>query len=329
MKIKSPHLSLLSMLAVAAMSAWPASSARACTWFEFLNDQQHCFIGRTMEWPNDLHGEIARVPRGHDFGAFRAKYGFVGMSHGGLFSDGMNEHGLAASGLWLDESKYPAKAGSALPITQLLPLVLGNAKTVDDAISLLKARTFYTFATPLTSGLDVTLHFAITDPSGRSVVVEFLKGQMEIFENKVGAMTNDPNFRKQLKIWSKYKPAKFNEDTFESFNYSPEGRFCRMAAINATQTKVPTDEAAVNRAWSMVNTVDIPQGILYWRWVSDHPQFTSYSVVGDLANRTYYFRTYNNYDIRKIDLRTIDFANVKYTSDSLFTPGRYREFQFK
>jgi choloylglycine hydrolase len=330
MKIKLPHLPSLSLLAgVATMSLVLLSSARACTWFEFRNDKGHPFIGRTMEWPNDLHGEVARVPRGHDFGAFRTKYGFVGMSHGGLFSDGMNEHGLAASGLWLDESKYPAKAAGALPITQLLPLVLGSAKTVDEAIALLKAQAFYTFGSAITSGLDVTLHFAITDPTGRSVVVEFLKGKMEIFENKVGAMTNDPNFPRQLELWSKYNPSKFNEDTFESFDYSPEGRFCRMAAFNVTQSKVPDDEAAVNRAWSMVNTVDIPQGILYWRWVSDHPQFTSYSIVGDLRNRTYYFRTYTNYDIRKIDLRTIDFATAKYTSDSLFTPGRYREFEFK
>lgn len=303
--------------------------APACTWFRFFNDQKHCFIGRTMEWPNDLHGEIALVPRNHGFGGFRAKYGFVGISHSGLFSDGMNEEGLTVSALWLSESKYPGKSPEALPITDLLPLVLGNARTVDEALALIKERVFYTSAAALTSGLDITIHHAITDPTGRSVVVEFLDGKLQVFENTIGVLTNDPNYTEQLAIWSKYDPAKFNEDTFESFNYSPEGRFCRMAAFNATQAKVPDDLSAVNRAWSMINSVDLPQGILYWRWVSDHPQFTSYAVVGDLANRLYYFRTYVNYDIRKIDLSKINFETAKFASVSLFTPADYQEFQFK
>ena len=142
-------------------------------------------------------------------------------------------------------------------------------------------------------------------------------------------MTNDPPFEKHLAIWSKYDPSKFSEETFEGFDYSPEGRFCRMAAINATQAKVPTDESAVNRAWSMINTVDIPQGILYWRWVNDHPQFTSYSVVADVKNRVYYLRTYDNYDVRKIDLDEIDFSTAKAKSVSIFGAAKYRDFKFE
>ena len=315
------------LLAVAVLAAHPAS--RACTWFEFANDRKHAFIGRTMEWPGDLDAVMTRVPRDHDFGTFKTEHGFVGISHKGIFSDGMNEHGLAVSGLWLGESKYPEKTAESRPITDLVPLVLGSARTVDQAIAVIKEKPFYGVTSDLAPGLEITLHYAITDPSGRSVVVEFLNGETKVHENKVGAMTNDPNYTDQLKAWSKYDPAKFDEGTFQGFDYSPEGRFCRMAAINATQAKVPDDMAAVNRAWSMVNTVDIPQGILYWRWVNDSPQFTSYSVVGDLQNRVYYFRTWNNYDIRKIDLAGIDFAKTTFTSDTLFTPPDYREFKFQ
>jgi choloylglycine hydrolase len=303
--------------------------SRACTWFEFENDEKDAFIGRTMEWPGDLAAMMTRVPRDHDFGSFKAEHGFVGISHKGIFSDGMNEHGLAVSGLWLGESKYPEKTPESRPITDLLPLVLGNAKTVDEAVALIKEKPFYGVTSDLAPGLEITLHYAISDPSGRSVVVEFLNGETNVYENKVGAMTNDPNFTEQLKVWSKYDPAKFDEGTFQGFDYSPEGRFCRMAAINATQAKVPDDMAAVNRAWSMVNTVDIPQGILYWRWVNESPQFTSYSVVGDLQNRIYYFRTWNNYDIRKIALADIDFSKTEFTSDTIYAPADYQPFRFQ
>ena len=142
------------------------------------------------------------------------------------------------------------------------------------------------------------------------------------------AMTNDPKFEDQLANWSKYESKKFNEENFEAFDFSPMGKFCRMAAMNATQAKVPTDATAVNRAWSMLNTVDLPQGVLYWRHISDHPQFTSYAVVADLHNRVYYFRTYDNYDIRKIDLRKIDFATAPFKSATIFGNADYREFKF-
>ena len=328
------HLfSLVALMAVCAvLAAGTINQASACTWFDFCNDQGNYFVGRTMEWPGDLQGQITIVPRDYVLGSFRTKYGFVGISHGDLlFSDGLNEHGLACSGLWLDVSKYSAKKEGAYHVSELLTYVLGNTKTVDEAVAFIKTNAFYTSAdfAALAPGITLSLHFAITDPSGRSVVVEFIGGKTQIHENKVGAMTNDPRYEEQLKNWSnKYSVKTFNEDTFEAFDFSSEGKFCRMAAINATQAKVPTDIAAVNRAWSMINTVDLPQGVLYWRWVNENPQFTSYAVVADLKNRIYYFRTYDNYDIRKIDLGKIDFVTAKYQTASLFGAVNYKEFQF-
>lgn len=307
------------------------SNAKGCTWFEFKNDLGHCFIGRSMEWPTDLKGEMTLVPRGYKLGSFQTQYGFVGISHGGLlFSDGLNEHGVACSGLWLDESKYSEKKPGAYHVSELISYVLGNTRSVDEALTFIKANTFYTSAEfgSLAEGITLLLHFSITDASGRSVVVEFIEGKPVIHENKVGAMTNDPRFELQMENWSKYANKTFNEENFEAFDFSPKGKFCRMAALNVTQAKVLTDATAVNRAWSMLNTVDLPQGVLFWRHVSDHPQFTSYAVVADLKNRVYYFRTYDNYDIRKIDLGKIDFAIVKFKSATLFGTADYKEFKF-
>jgi choloylglycine hydrolase len=328
MKMKLKSVSIKLAMIFAGLAAGAFNQASACTWFDFRNDQGNWFIGRTMEWPGDLQGQITIVPRNYTLGSFKTKYGFVGISHNGGFSDGLNECGLALSGLWLAESKYPEKKEGARPITEMI-YVLGNTKTVDEAVAFIKTNVFYSSAVPALPGLIPSLHFAITDASGRSVVVEFIDGKAQIHENKVGAMTNDPRYEEQLKNWAdNYAGKTFDEGTFEAFDYSPKGRFCRMAAMNATQAKVPTDMAAVNRAWSMIDTVDIPQGILYWKWASENPQFTSYAVVDDLKNRIYYFRTYDNYDIRKIDLNKIDFATAKYQSASLFGGANYKEFQF-
>jgi choloylglycine hydrolase len=318
-------------LTCASLIACALSHVSACTWFEFQNDLKHTFIGRSMEWPGDLQGEMTIVPRNHGMGEakkFKTRHGFVGISHAGMFSDGLNEHGLACSALWLAESKYQDKTPEGLHVGDVVGYVLGNMKTVDEAVTFFKETPLYSEKVAIMNDILPTFHFAVTDPNGRSVVVEVIDGKTQIHENKVGVMTNDPPYDEQLKIWSKYEVRQLNEESFEAFDYSPEGRFCRMAAINATQAKVPTDAAAVNRAWSMLNTVDIPKGILYWRWVNDDPQFTSYAVVGDLNNRVYYFRTYDNYDIRKVDLAKIDFSKVPFRSASIFGGADYKEFQF-
>ncbi|MBU0713840.1 MAG: linear amide C-N hydrolase [Verrucomicrobia bacterium] len=327
MKAKSIRLRTISLVCTVLLYLSSSSPAFPCTWFRFFSDTKNPFIGRTMEWPGDLQAEIALFPRGHSFGTYTTKYGFVGIHHLGSLSDGLNEHGLAVSGLWLSESKYADKSKAQYHIKELVSFLLGNAKTVDEALKIVEANQFYT--SKMDGKIEITLHFAITDASGRSVVVEFIDGKTKVYENEVGVMTNEPAFDKHLQMWSAYNPRNFNENTFEGFDYSPEGRFARMAAFNATQTKVVTDEAAINRAWSMLNTVDIPQGILYWRWVSDNPQFTSYAVVVDIKNRAYYFRTYDNYDIRKVDLSKIDFSSVKYSSATLFGYVNYQEFKFK
>ena len=313
----------------AAVAALIPASAEACTWFRFVNDERHAFVGRTMEWPGNLQAAMTRVPRAHNFGTFRSTYGFVGISHLGLFSDGMNEHGLAASALWLGLSKFSPRTNTSIPITDLLPMVLGQTRTVDEAVALIRSKRFYGVKPSIAPDIEFTAHYSITDPTGRSVVVEFLNGKTVITENKVGALTNDPDYQQQLKAWSTFDLTKIDEGSFLAFDYSPEGRFSRMAAINATQPKVPDSLTAVNRAWSIVDTVDIPQGTLYWRWVSDQPQFTSYSVVGDLDQRVYYFRTYNNYNIRKVSLSAIDFATTAYSVDTIFTPPNYQEFRFR
>ncbi|AJI72868.1 choloylglycine hydrolase family protein [Francisella tularensis subsp. novicida GA99-3548] len=301
-----------------------------CTWFSFENDKGHYFIGRTMEWPGDLNTKITLVPRGYKFGNFTTHYGFVGMSHNGNFSDGMNEYGLAVSALWLSSSKYPDKKDADYNITMLLPYVLGNTTTVAQAVEFIKKHKFYTSVLPeISDKVEITVHFAISDAQGNSVVVEFINGKTKIYDNKIKVLTNDPAYDEQLKLLKKYQEDKFKEDKFIAFDYSSEGRFAKMAAFNITKANTPDDLTAVNHAWSIINTVDIPQGSLYWRWVSSKPQFTSYSVVGDLSNRVYYFRTWDNYDIRKVDLSKIDFAKAKYQADTIFGQADYQEFKFK
>ena len=188
-------LHTLTIVGASAVSTlFAAVPATACTWFGFINDEDKPFIGRTMEWPGDLGAQIAQVPRGHTIGDVTTQYGFVGMYHGSLFSDGINEHGVAISALWLENSTYSPAGDGTLKNIDLIHHTLGNTKTVDEALAYIQSNVFYAYAPEILGNLPLTIHFAITDETGRSVVVEFGEDGVSIYENEVGVMTNDPTY---------------------------------------------------------------------------------------------------------------------------------------
>ncbi|MEM7024292.1 MAG: linear amide C-N hydrolase [Pseudomonadota bacterium] len=180
MRLRLPRMDKLSLMLFAAIWSF-APAAVACTWFGFTNDKGNYFVGRTMEWPGDLGAEIALVPRNQDFGSFQTRHGFVGLYHQGLFSDGMNEHGMAVSALWLDISSYSPEGDGARAISEVVGYILGNTKTLDEAIAYIEGNTFYTYAPEVLGDLELKLHFAITGPSGKSIALEFVDGETKIY----------------------------------------------------------------------------------------------------------------------------------------------------
>ena len=300
-----------------------------CSFLTFVNDLGHRFTARAMEWPGEIDGRISCVPRGHSLPNYTTRYGFVGLQRDVFFDDGINEHGLQAGYNELDGSVYPQKTGTSYHIIDSVGVLLGNCRSVEEALAFIRGTGFHTEPIELL-GPDYipVLHVALSDRTGRSVVVEWLEDGIKVYENHVGVMTNDPPYEEQLALFAQYNPGKFNEENFQAFDRSCSGRFLHLASLNARQPSVPTDLQAVNRAWAMLNSVDIVPGMLYWRDISDDPQISSVSTVTDLENMSYYFRTYDNYDIRKIDLKQIDFAALTYKTESLFGRANYKEFEF-
>ncbi|MDA0106864.1 linear amide C-N hydrolase [Vibrio mediterranei] len=321
--------SILTLLLTATTSGVIVGTADACTYATFeANDKS--FVARTMELPFEAHEMLTVVPRGHEFAEFTAKYGFVGMQHGqeDMVSSGINEHGVSVEALALGAADYlPAGKGDISQIA-LGAYILGNARSTDEAVTILHNLKVHLGKMAGVGAIGV--HLAINDGE-RKVVVEHTQGDgiAEIYENDLGVMTNDPVYPVQVELAQMmldgkgYDDAKvqFAEETFKGFDRSPTGRFQQMVALNATQdsTRIVTDFDAVNRAWSMINSVDVVQGTLYWRHFDpENPQMTGYSNVTDINNKDYYFRTYDNQQIRKVDIDTIDFANTTYKQFDIF-----------
>ena len=183
-----------------------------------------------------------------------------------------------------------------------------------------------------------TVHWRITEESGRQVVLEIVNKQPTFHENSLGVLTNSPTFDWHLTNLNNYvnltsgpvQDRKIGDLTLKSFgggsglhgipgDMTPPSRFVRAAIFQATAPKMPTAEKTVEQAFHILNNFDIPTGIQFAEGqpVPDIPSATQWTVVTDIANRRIYYRTMYNSNIRCIDLKAIDFLRVEKQSAPL------------
>ncbi|MGI9427548.1 MAG: linear amide C-N hydrolase [Bythopirellula sp.] len=322
-------------IALTLANALPAS---ACSFFFFRSTNGEIFTGRTQEYPGLMNGIMAIVPRDHDFGKYQTKFGFIGLDHpgkpydGSQFYDGMNEYGLQVSVLGHGDAKPLPLGEGEIGMLDVCGFLLGNASSTDEAVELLKNTTVGLDVIKSVPHVESGFHYAISDKT-KSVVIEYITGDGKptVYENKFGVMTNDPDYPEHVKLTEDLLvDFEIPETDFLPFDLSTTGRFQKLAALNSTQEDrlVETNELCVMRAWSMINSVDIPMGSLYWRWAEkDMPQMTSYALVGDLANRVLYLRTFDNLDVRKVEIDEIDWDGVAFKHIEIFGTPNYRSIQ--
>ena len=89
-------------------------------------------------------------------------------------------------------------------------------------------------------------------------------------------------------------------------------RFVRAALfVLNTPTAVSTDVQR-SRAWHIMNNFDIPYGSIYLEASSGYGgganayEFTEWTVVADLKNRTYHIRSFENPQIMTLDFKKFD-----------------------
>ncbi len=98
-------------------------------------------------------------------------------------TDGMNEHGVAISLLSAGRAVSPSVEGAiTLSPYDVIRVVLENAKTVDEAVDLLHNYNIYLGSSPFNTH---PIHYMIADASGKSVVVEFIKGELVTLESPI------------------------------------------------------------------------------------------------------------------------------------------------
>lgn len=138
-------------------------------------------------------------------------YGFVAIAASGnawqslpSFIDGMNSEGLSVGALWLAPgTEYPPIGTQKNQVSYLdFPAwILGKFALVSDLQNALSTITVVGPPPPTNtqkSPLYIPLHYIVTDSTGQSAVIEFIGGEIQVYNCTNGVMTNWPTYDWQV-----------------------------------------------------------------------------------------------------------------------------------
>lgn len=323
------------------------TSTFACTDFRLKAQDGTVVITRSMEFAADLHSSLISMPRAHTFTnttpdgkpglTWKNTYGYIFLDglNSGLTLDGMNEAGLAIEALYLPgETQYqtiPAgKNDRGLAYLNFGSWVLGNFKSIAEVKQALPTIYVYAQTIPQAGTMIFPLHFNITDATGASIVVEFVNGAMNVYDNQVGVLTNSPAYPWQVTNLRNYvsltpvtpNPVIANGITFAATgqgagmlglpgDISPPSRFAKVAVMLRTVFTPKTSFDAINVAQHIINNVDIPLGFVRESQNINTAtnELTQWVVFKDLTHHQFYYRTYGDLSLHLVDLNKVNFAD--------------------
>jgi choloylglycine hydrolase len=315
------------------------SAVLACTDFQVRARDESVIIGRSMEFAIDLKSEIALFPRGithtsvNEKGvkgiSWTSRYAFLGVDAFGeqeAILDGMNEAGLSIEFLWFPGSKYQeAVPGRFIAVTDLAPWILGSFSTVDEVKEeIAKVNVVGIYVPQLRQAPG--MHAAVHDARGNNIVIEFIDGKTMIYDNPLGVMTNRPTFDWHLTNLRNYFSLKPEDITSRRLgrikldstgagngwlglpgDWMPPSRFVKAAYLVHSAAPVRNAKEALNFAQHVMNTVDIPFGL-----VKEHLAgrtiygYTQWVIFKDLTNRVLYYNSYQDPALKKIEMKKLN-----------------------
>lgn len=350
---------LLSTLILALLFSSPAP---ACTGIYFGNQDGSFTQARTLEFgTQEIWCDLMFVPRNLDCQGntptkapgmkWKTQYAYVGFFPFAMnvALDGMNEKGLSCGGFFLPGfAKYETIGVKDYPRTitclELTSWILSTcASTAEVREKLPKIRVGDGILPAW--GTVPPLHFLVGDNTGDSLIIEYVEGKLNLYDNKLGVITNSPAYPWHMQHLTTYlglqpenlSPRKVNGVELAPCSqgsgavglpgdFTSPSRFVR--AFFMLQNAYPAKDATsgIDRAFHILNQFDIPCGAIraetQGKVISDSTQWTSAS---DLKNLRYYFHTEQDRQVRVVDLNRLDLKAGKIKMIKVDQPGQPKE----
>ena len=305
-----------------------------CTGIRFNGSDGEMYFGRNLDWSVGYGEKVVLTPRGYKYntaflGENTANPAVIGMGiiveNTPLYFDCANENGLAIAGLnFPGYAKYadaPVDGKTNVAAYEFPLWVARNFSTVEEAKKALKDVAIV--AKPINEQFPVSeLHWIIGDAK-ESIVVEYTDKGMEIFENHVDILTNQPgyawhqeNLRNYMNLFPQMpKEVKWNKAVMKPFGtgsllrglpggfYSTD-RFIRVAYFN-THYPMQSDEATnVSRLFHTLTGVAMIDGGA--AMADGQYEKTIYTGGYSTRTKTYYYNTYEDPAIVAVPMSDFD-----------------------
>lgn len=294
-----------------------------CTAISYSADTH--YFGRNLDLDRDYGQQVTIVPRNFPL-CGRARHeaiiGMATLSHGyPLFFEGTNESGLSVAALNFPGNAVYHKAVEGkenIASYDFISYVLTRCQSCEDAKALLYRAVVCDRA--FSEDLPVTpLHWLIADKA-QSLVAESTADGLQLYDNPIGALTNNPPFpfhRDQFALHMALSRDEAENRIAPSLplmpislglgamglpgDYSSPSRFLRAAYVLWNSPKQPQD--GVGQFFRILDAAAVPEGAVQ---AQGGFQRTLYSCCCDTQNGIYYFTTAHNRQIRAVNMRSAD-----------------------
>jgi choloylglycine hydrolase len=332
---------ILATAAVTLMAATPV--AQACTGLALMGKDGSYVSGRTAEFGMDLNLNALFVPRGYAFEgtrpdgskgmAYTSKYAFMGTNtyEAPAVVDGLNEKGLAVGLFYFPGfAKYAEPTAQnqniSLSPTEFNHWLLSQFATVDEV----KAGLGNVAIMPTKpQGWPVIppVHYVVYDANGNSIVIEPMDGKLIVTDNPLGVVTNSPPFDWHMTNLSNYvnlsplgtAPKKIDGVQIQAYStgsglgglpgdFTAPSRFVRAAIFSSSSVQPVDSEDGAKKVLHLLNQFDIPLGSVRSAEPGGKTQdeWTLGTFARDPKTLTYFFKTYDNQNLRKITMSQFD-----------------------
>ncbi len=313
-----------------------------CTAVRFNDDKGNMYLGRNLDWSTGYGEKVVITPKGYNYhsaflGDITPKNAIIGMAiieeNVPLYFDCANEAGLAVAGLNFPgyaEYEKDAVPGKTNVAAYEFPLWIAmNFTTVEEVKAALKNTAI--IAKPINEKYPVSLlHWIIGDKT-QSIVVEYTKDGLQIFDNDVDILTNQPgyawhkeNLRNYMNLsspqpesvkWGKAEMTAFGSGSLmrglPGDYYSPS-RFIRVAYLNTHYPVKSTEEENVARLFHTLTGVAMIDGAA--AMATGDFEKTVYTGGFSAATNSYYYNTYEDPAIKQTKLSDYDTSGTELIS---------------
>ncbi|KTD63343.1 linear amide C-N hydrolase [Legionella spiritensis] len=317
-------------------------AVQACTGSKIQARDGSVVFARTMEFGAEIDSDVVVIPRHYELKAtspyegknlvWKSKYAAMGMNAKSLplIIEGVNEKGLRVGTFYFPgfagyQQVTPEQAANSVSSVDVGVWLLSNFASIAEAKAGLQSiKVSNAIFKPW--GFSLPLHYVISEPDGKSLIVEYMDGKMNLYDDELGVLTNAPEFAWHLTNLRNYvnlKPEDVSENSIPNLplkdlglgsgmlglpgDFTSPSRFVRAALFTATMPPSENGHEAVLELFHLLNNFDVPKGVVVEKMKGetyyDHTQWTS---AIDLKKKQLFVHTYEDRNLKMIDLSKFD-----------------------